>query len=149
MRYIEKSFDTFAVGTEEYRDNWDRIFGKKDAEPESAGSCEPPSPIKAPRHYTDRKVNEQLEMEHVAREILVEAAARDGEYSEPLTPEERTVVPFYEWRKKLAEQLHAAIPDEIQKDYNHPLRAVWFRLNSESPWDKENDYGNYWFPKAK
>ncbi len=34
MKYLEPSFSTFAVGSEEYRDNHDRIFGKKDKEPE-------------------------------------------------------------------------------------------------------------------
>jgi hypothetical protein len=31
---MDPSFSTFAPGDQSYRDNWDRIFGKKDAKPE-------------------------------------------------------------------------------------------------------------------
>ncbi len=65
-KYLEPSFSTFAVGSDAYRENHDRIFGKKDAAPaavgfeeihltnesgrvvvvraEAAGSCESSSP---------------------------------------------------------------------------------------------------------
>ncbi len=49
-KYLEESFSTFAVGSATYRDNHDRIFGKKTEEAaptapeaESPGSCAPPS----------------------------------------------------------------------------------------------------------
>ncbi len=48
-KYLEPSFSTFAVGSDEYRDRWDAIFKKKPAEQplpedeETAGSCEPSS----------------------------------------------------------------------------------------------------------
>ena len=31
MKYLEPSFSTFAVGSDEYRDNWDAIFAKKES----------------------------------------------------------------------------------------------------------------------
>lgn len=30
MKYLDPSFSTFAVGSAEYRDNWDAIFAKKE-----------------------------------------------------------------------------------------------------------------------
>ncbi len=73
MKYLEPSFSTMAPPGEEYRDNWDRIFGKKGTVTVAsidggvtldgtecctfdtrrsltelnAGSCEPPSPAEA------------------------------------------------------------------------------------------------------
>lgn len=36
MKYLEPSFHQFAVGTKEYRDNWDAIFGKKETPADEA-----------------------------------------------------------------------------------------------------------------
>ncbi len=93
MRYIEPSFSTFAVGSESYRANHDRIFGKKDPEPASAGSCEPPS-REAEFEAFDRRVAE------------VEAKVTAGNYddarvSDTYTPEEALLHAFYNWRDEL------------------------------------------------
>ena len=42
-RFLEPSFSTMAPPGEAYRENFDRIFGKKDEAAESPAQCDPPS----------------------------------------------------------------------------------------------------------
>ncbi len=124
MKYLEPSFSTFAVGSDSYRENHDRIFGKKDAAPEveeseccelcdaheaeSAGSCESSS-REAEFAAFDARVAE------------VEAKVTAGVYddarvSDTYTPEEALLHALYNWRDELrvfiAQKQHEFETDE-------------------------------------
>ncbi len=50
MRYLEESFSTFAVGSDQYRSNWEQTFGKKaaPAEESTAGVAEESTALEVP-----------------------------------------------------------------------------------------------------
>ena len=50
-KFLEPSFSTMAPPGEDYRDNWDRIFGKKTEAAESPAQCDPPSRTYDPLVY--------------------------------------------------------------------------------------------------
>ncbi len=50
-RFLDPSFSTYAPGDQSYRDNWDRIFKKKE-EPPVLPESKKPEPHPGPEHYT-------------------------------------------------------------------------------------------------
>ncbi len=122
MKYLEPSFSTFAVGSDEYRDNWDAIFAKK-AEPEVAGSCDQPS-REAEFAEFDRRVAE------------VEAKVTAGNYddarvSDTYTPEEALLHALYNWRDELRSYLDREV-----------LKYKAFVENKTMSSDARNHYKN-------
>lgn len=109
-RYLEPSFSTLPPAGQTYRDNHDRIFGKKDAEPEAVagtGSYDPSS----------REVEFAAFDQRVAE---VEAKASAGTYddarvADAYTPEELVLHAFYLWRSDFKAYLDELIAQDEEE----------------------------------
>ncbi len=145
-KFLEPSFSTFAVGSDEYRDNWEQTFGKKKKDVEEAAEAYDDAVLEKEQVRThkdalrgDRMSSEDLQA-FASKIVEVTAKAEAGEYDEPLTEEDRVRAPFYKWQNEIREQLHDAIPKEIWEAFvtaphtYHPLIAVWSRLGNACPW---------------
>ncbi len=113
MKYLEPSFSTFAVGSDEYRDNWDAIFKKKE---DVAPTLE----------ETREKEFEAWD----ARVAEVEAKASAGAYddarmSDTYTPEEAVLHAFFNWREKLRAFIDSRVQEYESEGYvAHELRLI-------------------------
>ncbi len=107
MRYLEPSFSVMTPPGDEYRDNWDRIFAKKDVpavvEAEVAGSCDQPS-----------RESEFLAFDQRVAEVEAKVTAGkydDARVSDTYTPEEALLHAFYNWR----DELRVYLEQELEK----------------------------------